>query len=571
MTQGGRAKCCSPTVIIFSASVRGFQFISFVHPTFRLFLSFPIEMGVQPMEVDPPASKEKTEKEKPEKKKDESDINSITFENLREWCNQLERGDTHIVGRVLQFLNRTRKQLNPEILTKLCNTYLYASPNQKKQLLSYLPAKTASSDTSMEVDTKSTPTATKSASSTSQKKQQLLSRKAVPSPELELYIHLLVLLFLTDEKKYDLALECAKFLIQCADRYDKRSLDPFLAKGYFYLSLISERTGKIGTLAPYLNSRLRFATLHHQNDSQATLIVCLLRAYLLTKNLLPAAKLVTKVAFPESANNNDLARYLYYMGRIRALQLQRLQDSAIGFKQNVHKWVVVISLLRGEIPERAIFRTSIYRATLGPYLQLDSRLVSFPSVRSNHRSCSAVRLGDIALFNKVLEKFSGTFETDETLTLIVRLRQNVIRTAIRQISLAYSRIPHQGHRPQAAGSCRRTPRRSTSWRRRSATTPVDAVITFDTKTADRYMHSGVSENIYRTTEPQFAYDTRIKNCLELHNLAVKALRFPGQQEARERKDGAAARAGASGVGAGERDAGGRRRVLSNLFRFLCSF
>lgn len=54
---------------------------------------------------------------------------------------------------------------------------------------------------------------------------------------------------------------------------------------------------------------------------------------------------------------------------------------------------------------------------------------------------AAVRLGDIAYFNKVLEKFSGSFEADETLTLIVRLRQNVIRTAIRQISLAYSRIP----------------------------------------------------------------------------------------------------------------------------------
>jgi 26S proteasome regulatory subunit N3 len=105
-----------------------------------------------------------------------------------------------------------------------------------------------------------------------------------------------------------------------------------------------------------LNSRLRFATLYHQYDSQATLI----------------------------ANNNDLARYLYYMGRIRALQLQygdaaqyfqlslrkAPQDSAIGFKQNINKWVVVISLLRGEIPERAIFRASIHRVTLAPYLQL---------------------------------------------------------------------------------------------------------------------------------------------------------------------------------------------------------
>lgn len=40
------------------------------------------------------------------------------------------------------------------------------------------------------------------------------------------------------------------------------------------------------------------------------------------------------------------------------------------------------------------------------------------------------------------------------------------------------------------------------------------------------MQTGNSEDIYRTTEPQFAYDTRIKSCLELHNLAVKALRYP---------------------------------------------
>jgi len=276
---------------------------------------------------------------------------------------------------------------------------------------------------------------------------------------------------------------------------------------------------------------LRFATLYHQYDSQATLIVCLLRAYLLTKNLLPAAKLVTKVQFPESANNNDLARYLYYMGRIRALQLQYSdaaqffqlslrkapQDSAIGFKQNVHKWVVVISLLRGEIPERAIFRASIHRITLAPYLQLTH----------------AVRLGDIALFNKVLEKFSSTFEVDETLTLIVRLRQNVIRTAIRQISVAYSRISIKDIAKKLLLPTEAEAEYIVAKAIRDDT--VDAMITFDSKTADRYMQSGVSENIYRTTEPQYAYDTRIKSCLELHNLAVKALRYPDNKKPQHEK------------------------------------
>jgi hypothetical protein len=44
-----------------------------------------------------------------------------------------------------------------------------------------------------------------------------------------------------------------------------------------------------------------------------------------------------------------------------------------------------------------------------------------------------------------------------------------------------------------------------------------------------------AEDIYRTTEPQFAFDTRIRNCLELHNLAVKALRYPENKKADEGK------------------------------------
>ncbi|CAD5206940.1 unnamed protein product [Bursaphelenchus okinawaensis] len=471
------------------------------------------------MEVDQPdAKKEEVPKETKDAKKKE-DLDVITFENMKEWCNQLERGEVHIVGRVLQFLNRTRRQLNPELLTKLCSSYL-GNNQVKKNLLGWLPK---AADTSMEVDSKDkkTPSSAK----------KLLSRKSTPTPELELYIHLLVLLFLTDEKKHELALQCANSLIECADGHDKRSLDPFLAKGFFYLTLISERTGKMGDLPPYLNSRLRFATLRHQYDSQATLIVCLLRIYLVTKNLLSASKLITKVKFPESANNNDLARYLYYWGRIRALQLQYVeaadlfqlslrkspQDSAVGFKQNVHKWVVVISLLRGEIPERAIFRVPIHRVTLQPYLQLTH----------------AVRLGDIALFNKVLEKYSGVFETDETLTLIVRLRQNVIRTAIRQISLAYSRIPISDIAKKLQLPTEIEAEYIVAKAIKDHT--VDAIITCDSRTDSRYLQSGVSENLYRTTEPQYAYDTRIKNCLELHNLAVKALRYPDNKKPENEK------------------------------------
>lgn len=106
-----------------------------------------------------------------------------------------------------------------------------------------------SSDDAMEIDGARTPTSAKTPSGSQQsQKKQPVARKTTPAPELELYVHLLVLLFLTDEKKHEVALACAKNFIECAEKHDKRSLDPFLAKGYFYLSLTSERTGNIESL-----------------------------------------------------------------------------------------------------------------------------------------------------------------------------------------------------------------------------------------------------------------------------------------------------------------------------------
>jgi len=52
----------------------------------------------------------------------------------------------------------------------------------------------------------------------------------------------------------------------------------------------------------------------------------------------------------------------------------------------------------------------------------------------------AVRIGDLELFHSVATRCAAVFNADETSNLIVRLRHNVIRTALRRISLAYSRI-----------------------------------------------------------------------------------------------------------------------------------
>ena len=111
--------------------------------------------------------------------------------------------------------------------------------------------------------------------------------------------------------------------------------------------------------------------------------------------------------------------YYFFIQAIRKAP----QHSAIGFKQTAHKFVVVVQLLLGEIPDRATFRDPILKKSLFPYLQLTQ----------------VVRNGDLVQFNEVLERYGAQFQAERTYSLIVRLRHNVIKTGIRMVSLSYSR------------------------------------------------------------------------------------------------------------------------------------
>ena len=51
-----------------------------------------------------------------------------------------------------------------------------------------------------------------------------------------------------------------------------------------------------------------------------------------------------------------------------------------------------------------------------------------------------MRSGELDKFQSIKDKYMDQFKEDRTFTLILRLHHNVIKTAIRRISLAYSRI-----------------------------------------------------------------------------------------------------------------------------------
>ena len=103
--------------------------------------------------------------------------------------------------------------------------------------------------------------------------------------------------------------------------------------------------------------------------------------------------MVEKATFPESASNSEQARYLYYYGRIKAIQLEytealdylvkslrKAPSSAIGFRQTVEKLRVTVELLLGNIPERQLFLQQANKEALAPYFELTKGIHIVPFI-----------------------------------------------------------------------------------------------------------------------------------------------------------------------------------------------
>lgn len=132
----------------------------------------------------------------------------------------------------------------------------------------------------------------------------------------------------------------------------------------------------------------------------------------------------------------------------------------------------------------------------------------------------AVRLGDLAAFKRAMAEHEATFKADGNYTLVLRLRQNVIRAGLRNVSLAYSRIALS----EAASKLHLDD--PADMEPIAAKAIRDGVIdaTIDHKSA--ILLSKDSHDVYSTLEPQAAFHKRITFCLNLHNDAIKAMSYP---------------------------------------------
>ncbi|RHY59755.1 hypothetical protein DYB30_004230 [Aphanomyces astaci] len=337
--------------------------------------------------------------------------------------------------------------------------------------------------------------------------------------EVEIYLSLLVIskLFKAQLGRESQALTDA-VRVRSA-QFNRRSLDIFASRALTYYAYAHERFGNnYAGIRPVLLAAHRTACLRSDEIGQSTLLNLLLRNYLHENLYDQAFKLVSKTTFPEAVSNNQFVRYLYYVGKIHAVQLDYTdsytklmqsirkapQNTAVGFRRTVHKLAIIVQLLMGEVPERSIFNQDEFQVALEPYLKLTN----------------AVRLGNLEDFTTVLTHHAETFKTDKTYTLILRLRHNVIKTGLRKINTSYSKIRFTDICAKLALD---TPQNAEFVVAKAIKDGViDAVI--DHKNG--WMQSKETVDVYVTNEPQQAFHKRITFCLDVHNEAVKAMRYP---------------------------------------------
>ncbi|KAF8461024.1 proteasome regulatory subunit C-terminal-domain-containing protein [Kalaharituber pfeilii] len=434
----------------------------------------------------------------------------------------LERGvanfDPRFSLRVLRSIPSLRRRLTADILAKVISETYPSDHLSTKSLLPLLTEDVSSMDIEAPSGGNSS------------------SASANILPEIDVYLNFLVQIYLLDQKSIIAGAKFSKELVVKVHVLNRRTLDSLAAKVYFYYSRFHELLGNSALLEirDQLFTSLRTATLRKDIETQATIITLLLRNYIATSHITQADLLVSKTKFPESAANNLIARYQYYIGKIRAIQLNYSAahdelngatrkapqvPQAAGFIQAAHKLKIVVELLMGDIPDRALFRQPMLEKPLTPYFDL---------VR-------AVRVGELDAFFEVLKLHEEKFKKDGTYTLVLRLRQNVIKTGIRTMSLSYSKI-------SLKEICIRLNLDSEESAEYIVSKAIrDGVIEATINHEKGYMQSKELMDVYATQEPQEAFHDRIMACMGLHNESVKAMRFPMNQHRLELKNAQEAR------------------------------
>lgn len=344
--------------------------------------------------------------------------------------------------------------------------------------------------------------------------------------ERSAYALLLVTLFAFAQKDYQAAMEASTLAIlslQSDSSNHARTFDPLLARHYYFLSRAYEVTGSLPALHHFLMTGLRTAVLNHDSETEATIFNCILRLHLTAADFDSASTFLARSRFPQaSALNNQVARFHFYRAQVRAHEgdfvgaaddlSQALRKAPTGqasrnFVLLATKFSIVVSLLRGVIPERSVF--DLHPRALNSYLALTQ----------------AVRMGDLSAFNSVLKEFATVWTRDGTADLVPHLHASVLRVGLKRLSRAYSRISFADIHAKLG----------LKMDAEAKTLVMEAlregVIEGQVNEVDGCFESHPPCDLYATRVPQEAFNTRAAALQSLHNDAVRAMRFTSAQAA----------------------------------------
>lgn len=264
-----------------------------------------------------------------------------------------------------------------------------------------------------------------------------------------------------------------------------------------------------------------FRTLSLKRDEVGMEFVLneLLRNFTHHKNFAQAEQILTLCEVQQPyRSTNQAARFYYYEGLVKAMRLdypgartsltqalRKAPERALGFRIATTKLFLVVELLCGDIPPRSDFLQTQMRESLKPYLQLTS----------------CVRFGALGRFQQLAEKSRASFEHDRTYSLILRVRQNVIKMGLARIGHAYQRISIRDVATKL-----------------SLDHPEDAEYIVAKAIADGALRAVIdhesghvvavaAEDVYATTEPITDMRKRINTCNVIHDDARRAMRFIG--------------------------------------------
>lgn len=104
----------------------------------------------------------------------------------------------------------------------------------------------------------------------------------------------------------------------------------------YFIAVANEKIGKLPQVRTQMFDFFKTACLRKDLIGQAAITNVIIRSYLKQNLYDQAWQFISKTTFPQSTSNNQFARYMYYLGRIKAIQLE-YSESQVSLIQALRK------------------------------------------------------------------------------------------------------------------------------------------------------------------------------------------------------------------------------------------